>query len=110
RYDHACFAFFLLQARKRGRAGRYGSGEDSSTPWRGAGGCAAMAVSGAGIEQGPLGPGPQPPAPSPKFGRGGALFGKLAIILEMIKFEHTIFALPFALMSMLLASRALPHG
>ena len=32
------------------------------------------------------------------------------LILEMIKFEHTIFALPFALISVLLASRNLPHG
>jgi 4-hydroxybenzoate polyprenyltransferase len=39
-----------------------------------------------------------------------SLIGRLMIILEMIKFEHTIFALPFALISMLLASRALPHG
>ena len=31
-------------------------------------------------------------------------------ILDMIKFEHTIFALPFALISVLLASRPLPHG
>jgi len=31
------------------------------------------------------------------------------IILEMIKVEHTIFALPFALISMLLASRNLPR-
>lgn len=35
---------------------------------------------------------------------------KIRLILEMIKFEHTIFALPFALISVLLASRNLPHG
>ena len=35
---------------------------------------------------------------------------KIRLILEMIKFEHTIFALPFALISVLLASRSLPHG
>ncbi len=37
---------------------------------------------------------------------------RIRIILEMIKFEHTIFALPFALISALLAARAagLPHG
>ena len=34
---------------------------------------------------------------------------KLRIILEMIKFEHTIFALPFAVMSMFLASRGVPQ-
>jgi 4-hydroxybenzoate polyprenyltransferase len=37
---------------------------------------------------------------------------RLRIILEMIKFEHTIFALPFAFISVLLASHylGLPHG
>ena len=33
---------------------------------------------------------------------------KLRIILEMIKFEHTIFALPFAMISMLVAANGLP--
>ena len=33
---------------------------------------------------------------------------KFGIILEMIKFEHTVFALPFALISMLVAARGLP--
>lgn len=33
---------------------------------------------------------------------------QLQIILEMIKFEHTIFALPFALMATLLAANGLP--
>ena len=28
----------------------------------------------------------------------------LGVVLEMIKFEHTLFALPFALMGMLLAA------
>lgn len=35
---------------------------------------------------------------------------KLRIILEMIKFEHTLFALPFAMMGMLLAARGIPSG
>lgn len=35
---------------------------------------------------------------------------RLKIILEMIKFEHTIFALPFALISTILAARSLPGG
>lgn len=35
-------------------------------------------------------------------------FKKLKIILEMIKFEHTIFALPFALTSALLAAEGIP--
>lgn len=33
---------------------------------------------------------------------------KIGIILEMIKFEHTLFALPFALISMLVAAHGLP--
>ena len=33
---------------------------------------------------------------------------KLAIILEMIKFEHTVFALPFALISVLVAAGGVP--
>jgi len=36
------------------------------------------------------------------------LFRRIRIVLEMIKFEHTLFALPFALMAMLLASRDYP--
>ncbi len=41
-----------------------------------------------------------------------ALAGKLGITLEMIKFEHSVFALPFALTGALLAARsaALPHN
>ena len=35
-------------------------------------------------------------------------FQKVLVILEMIKFEHTIFALPFALTSALIAARGLP--
>ena len=34
--------------------------------------------------------------------------GRVRIILEMIKFEHTVFALPFALMAALLAAHGLP--
>lgn len=33
---------------------------------------------------------------------------KIGIILDMIKFEHTIFAMPFALISMLVAAKGLP--
>jgi 4-hydroxybenzoate polyprenyltransferase len=41
-----------------------------------------------------------------------AAWGRLRIMLEMIKFEHTVFALPFALISVLLAARhaGLPNG
>ncbi len=35
-------------------------------------------------------------------------FKKLAIVLEMIKFEHTIFALPFAFIGAFLAARGFP--
>ena len=35
---------------------------------------------------------------------------KLGIILDMIKFEHTVFALPFALISMLVAADGLPEN
>ncbi len=35
---------------------------------------------------------------------------RLRIVLEMIKFEHTLFALPFALMGMLLAAGGVPSG
>ncbi|MDH7600527.1 MAG: UbiA-like polyprenyltransferase [Armatimonadota bacterium] len=37
-------------------------------------------------------------------------WAKLLVILEMIKFEHTVFALPFALASALVASHGLPSG
>lgn len=36
--------------------------------------------------------------------------GRLRVVLEMIKFEHTLFALPFALLGMLLAARGVPEG
>lgn len=39
-----------------------------------------------------------------------ALWKKTRLFLEMIKFEHTIFAMPFALISVLLASRLQPGG
>lgn len=35
---------------------------------------------------------------------------KILVLLEMIKFEHTLFALPFALSSMLVAARGLPEA
>lgn len=38
------------------------------------------------------------------------LFKHLKITLEMIKFEHTVFALPFALLSAILASNGWPQG
>ena len=39
-----------------------------------------------------------------------SLFKRLRITLEMIKFEHTVFALPFALLSAILASGGWPEG
>jgi len=38
------------------------------------------------------------------------IWQKLRITLDMIKFEHTIFALPFALIGALLAGRGIPAG
>lgn len=35
---------------------------------------------------------------------------KIRILLEMIKFEHTVFALPFALLSALIAAQGIPEG
>ena len=37
-------------------------------------------------------------------------FNRLRITLEMIKFEHTVFALPFALLSAILASGGWPEA
>ena len=39
-----------------------------------------------------------------------SLIKKMAVFMEMIKFSHTIFALPFALTGALLAARGLPGG
>lgn len=39
-----------------------------------------------------------------------SFFHQTRLILQMIKFEHTIFAMPFALISTLLAARKLPQG
>jgi 4-hydroxybenzoate polyprenyltransferase len=36
------------------------------------------------------------------------MFKKISILLEMIKFEHTVFAMPFALMGAFLAKRGVP--
>jgi 4-hydroxybenzoate polyprenyltransferase len=38
------------------------------------------------------------------------MFGRVGTVLEMIKFEHSVFALPFALTGALLAARATMHG
>lgn len=38
------------------------------------------------------------------------LLRKIRLLLEMVKFEHTIFALPFAMISMMLAARDTPSG
>jgi len=36
-------------------------------------------------------------------------FNQIRVILEMIKFEHSIFALPFAMISLILAAKNMPH-
>ena len=53
-------------------------------------------------------PEPSGPTPRPK----GALHGfrQLRELLDMIKFEHTVFALPFALIAALASARGLPEG
>jgi len=38
------------------------------------------------------------------------MIGRLSLILGMIKFEHSLFALPFAFMGAFLAARGLPRG
>jgi 4-hydroxybenzoate polyprenyltransferase len=38
------------------------------------------------------------------------MFGRVGTVLEMIKFEHSVFALPFALTGALLAARATAHS
>lgn len=46
----------------------------------------------------------------PRAARPARGWARLGVVLEMIKFEHTLFALPFALMGMLLAAGGLPEG
>jgi 4-hydroxybenzoate polyprenyltransferase len=48
----------------------------------------------------------QQTAPSPRAPR--SLVHRLRLLLDMIKFEHTVFALPFALLSMFLAADGWP--
>lgn len=43
-----------------------------------------------------------------RFFRKASMFKKIQIILEMIKFEHTIFALPFAFTAALMAAHGFP--
>ncbi len=50
----------------------------------------------------PLGGGREDP-------QGKGLLKKIQILMEMVKIEHTIFALPFALLGALLAARGLPR-
>ena len=38
------------------------------------------------------------------------MFKKIGILLEMIKFKHTVFALPFAFMGAFLAAQGVPGG
>lgn len=40
----------------------------------------------------------------------GGVFGRIRVFLEMIKFSHTVFALPFAFTSAVLAAHGLPTG
>src|SRR5579859_3903182 len=49
-------------------------------------------------------------ATPPAGGSAQGFFGRVRTTLEMIKFEHSIFALPFALTGAMLASRGWPSG
>ncbi len=49
------------------------------------------------------------PPPRPVEPPRGVI-GKLSVVLEMIKFRHSVFALPFALASMLVAARGGPRS
>lgn len=45
-----------------------------------------------------------------RIGEAAHGWARLVVVLEMIKFEHTLFALPFALIGMLLAAGGVPEG
>src|SRR5499425_1845719 len=51
-----------------------------------------------------------PEAPRGRRRRTDPMAGRIRTVLEMIKFEHSVFALPFALTGALLAARATTHG
>jgi len=51
-----------------------------------------------------------PQAEAPAVKSAPSLMRSFSTTLEMIKFSHTIFALPFALLSAVLAARGLPDG
>jgi 4-hydroxybenzoate polyprenyltransferase len=55
---------------------------------------------------------PSPPAAAivAAARRRSGLLGRVGVVLEMIKFQHTIFALPFALIGALLAAWREPEG
>ncbi len=52
--------------------------------------------------------GPQPPPPAEADPRRRGAGGQFRELLDMIKFEHTVFALPFALLGALSAAQGLP--
>ena len=52
---------------------------------------------------------PSPPSEATSAA-GHSLLGKLRVTAEMIKLEHSVFALPFALLGALLAARGWPTG
>jgi 4-hydroxybenzoate polyprenyltransferase len=47
---------------------------------------------------------------APAAGDSSIMLKKINILLEMIKFKHTVFALPFALMGAVLAARGVPSA
>src|SRR3977135_3463555 len=52
----------------------------------------------------------QGPQKQRKLRLDATMAGRLRTVLEMIKFEHSVFALPFALTGALLAARASRNG
>jgi 4-hydroxybenzoate polyprenyltransferase len=51
---------------------------------------------------------PKTQHPEPDMAQASSFFQKTRIVLEMIKIQHTVFALPFAFMGALLGARGLP--
>lgn len=62
-----------------------------------------------GLQSPPSRGGAPPPHRTEGF-MAKSLFGRVKDLLEMIKFSHTIFALPFALTGLFLASGGMPEG
>ena len=49
-------------------------------------------------------------SPAPPLARPWSLMGRIGLLLDSIRFEHSVFALPFAYLGMILAANGLPTG